>query len=121
MDDTAREMKHADLLYDYIKFHLSLYLATPAALAIVANALELAKWPEFLWGLTGLFVACVIAAVSASWMLASAINVDWPTSAAWQAFGRKAQAGWRRFIHHYLYWAGLASGVGGLILAACRH
>ena len=36
MDDEQLKVKHSDVTYDYIKFHLGLYIATPPVIAIVA-------------------------------------------------------------------------------------
>jgi hypothetical protein len=39
------------LVYDYIKFHVGLYLATPAVLAVIADGLGVKKSPYFVAGL----------------------------------------------------------------------
>ena len=114
MDETATKLKHADLLYDYIKFHLGLYIATPPVLAIVATALGVATSPSFQHGMIGLVVIYFIAGVHASWTVASRINSRWKTSAMWLEFGSAAHSLPRRILHHYLYWAGLLLGLLGI-------
>jgi type III secretory pathway component EscR len=117
MSPNERELKHSDLLYDYIKFHLNLYIATPTVLAIIAAALGIAAHPDFQRGLACLIVVYFVAGIHASWTIASHINVDWNDDQKWASFGNKASSGWRRFVHHYLYWAGLAVAMGGMVSA----
>ncbi len=114
MDETARRLKHADLLYDYIKFHLGLYIATPPVLAIVAGALGVATKTSFQHGMMTLVAIYFVAGVNASWTVASRINTIWQDSELWLSFGELAQAPGRRFIHHYLYWLGLVAGLLGM-------
>jgi hypothetical protein len=117
MDENERNLKHSDLLYDYIKFHLGLYIATPAVLAIVANALGIAIDPYFQKGMIGLIAVYFLAGVHASWTIGTRINVNWETDQNWAEFGKKAGSRVRRFMHHYLYWIGLILGLGGIVSA----
>jgi hypothetical protein len=117
MDEDERNLKHSDLLYDYIKFHFGLYVATPAVLVIVATALGIEKNPYFQKGMIGLIAVFFLAGVHASWTIATYINVNWKTDQNWAEFGKKAGSCARRFMHHYLYWIGLIFGLGGIVCA----
>ena len=100
-----------------IKFHLGLYIVTPPVLAIVATALGVTTNPHFQNGMMGLIAVYFLAAVHASWTVASHINVNWQTDSTWADFGKKAGSGVRRFMHHYLYWFGLVLGLRGIVVA----
>jgi hypothetical protein len=102
------------LLYDYIKYHLGLYIATPPVLAVVARALNVTDTPSFQHGMVGLVVIYFIAGIHASWTVASRINSKWENADVWLSFGSAAHSGLRRFIHHYLYWLGLGLGLLGM-------
>ena len=114
MNDNERALRHSDLLYDYIKFHLGLYLATPPLLAIVATALGVETNTAFQKGMVALVVMYFVAGAQASWTIAKHINTDWAGDSTWIAFGEKAKSRVRRCIHHYLYWLGLIFGLGGM-------
>ena len=118
MDPVTLKLKHSDLLYDYIKFHLNLYIATPPVLAIVALALGVTAHRYFQGAMVCLVAVYFIAGVSAALTLADHINVDWSDEKKWAELGMKASAPLRRFLHHYLYWAGLSVALGGM-LEAC--
>ena len=107
MDDEQLKVKHSDVTYDYIKFHLGLYIATPPVIAIVATALGVQTTPAFQRGMIGLVIVFFIAGVCASWFIASHINRQWDTSQQWIALGERADDLLRRALHHYLYWIGL--------------
>ena len=110
MNNHERALKHSDLLYDYIKFHLGLYIATPPVLAIVALALEVQSHPTFQKGMIGLLLAYFVAGTHASWTIARHINTNWEADSNWIEFGKKAESRVRRSIHHHLYWLGLIVG-----------
>ena len=112
MNDNERAVKHSDLLYDYIKFHLGLYIATPPVLAIVATALGVGENTNFRNGMFVLMAVYFFAGLHASWTIASHINVQWDSDSNWTDFGKEAKSGVRRLIHHYLYWVGLLFGLG---------
>jgi hypothetical protein len=114
MDESAHKLKHADLLYDYIKFHLGLYIATPPLLAVVASGLGVADKASFRHGMLCLVAICFIAGVHASWTVASRINTKWESADLWLNFGNSAGSWPRRLVHHYLYWLGLLLGLLGM-------
>ena len=117
MDEQALNLKHSDLLYDYIKFHLGLYIATPPVLAIVATALGVSASPYFRRGMIGLIAVYFVAGVHASLTIANHINVSWKDDHYWSQFAKTADSPLRRFMHHYLYWIGLILGLGGIACA----
>jgi hypothetical protein len=55
LTDTERREQFR-LIYDYIKFHIGLYLSTPAVMALLADAFGVKKCPSFKYGLTGMIV-----------------------------------------------------------------
>ena len=116
MEDNDK-FKQSDLLYDYIKFHLGLYISTPPVLAILATALNVTNELVFQYSMVGLIIIFFIAGVHASWFIADHINIKWNDSSKWLKFGCSASSFKRRIIHHYFYWAGLIIGLGGLIYA----
>jgi hypothetical protein len=120
MTPNERDLKHSDVLYDYIKFHLGLYIATPPVLAIVATALGVANTAVFQKGMIALAAIYFLAGVHASWTIATYVNVGWETDQNWSDFGRQAGSSLRRLIHHYLYWIGLIFGLGSLFWAWLR-
>jgi hypothetical protein len=113
VDETTWKLKHADLLYDYIKFHLGLYLATPGVLAVVAHQLGVENQDSFRHGMLCLVAIFFVAGISASWTVASRINTKWENADVWLNFGNVAGSWRRRLIHHYLYWLGLSLGLAG--------
>lgn len=117
MDQNAVELKHSDLLYDYIKFHLGLYLATPTVLAIIATTLDVTRKPYFQAGMIGLIAIYFLAGVYASWTIAKHVNVNWESDQTWRQFGKTAGLLSRRVVHHHLYWFGLICGLGGILVA----
>ena len=114
MNKRERKLKHSDLLYDYIKFHLGLYLATPPAISIVSVALKLDQDPLFQSGMIGMIAIYFIVGSHASWFIAKHINTIWLNDGLWEEFGESASCFIRRSIHHYSYWAGLALVLLGL-------
>jgi hypothetical protein len=110
--------KHSELLYDYIKFHLGLYIATPPVIAILAEAMDVKPTVSFQIGMTGMILAYLLAGAHASWFVAKHINRKWKTENDWISLANAAPTCWRRFVHHYLYWLGLAFGLAGMV---CGH
>ena len=116
MNDDHR-LLHSQLLYDYIKFHLGLYLATPPVLAIVATALGVDESPIFRWSMALLVGIYFLAGVSASRLVAAQINVKWSDDCKWRSFGEHAHRVPRRVIQHYFYWIGLIAALLGMAAA----
>jgi hypothetical protein len=110
-------LAQSDKLYDYIKFHLTMYLATPTALGIIGSALQIDKDSHFRVGLLGMIGANVIAGVSASWFLADHLFARWADMSRWYTLGEKGDDLLRKCLHHYLYWIGLGWAIVWMCLA----
>lgn len=111
------KIKQSDLLYDYIKFHIALYLATPAGLALVGGALDL---EDKFWYKVGLAVALLcnlIAGGFACCFISKHLFEKWYNFSKWKELGEQGASFWRKALHHWLYWVGLFSGLAGIILA----
>lgn len=118
----AGELENADrreqlkLVYDYIKFHIGLYLATPAALALIADGMQVKQSKWFASGLGLQVVVYFFAGVSAGRFMSKQVNDPWQLSYLIN-FERAAFTKRRRFMHHSMYWLGLVCGLIGLIVA----
>ena len=114
IDDDAVRRDQFRLIYDYIKFHITLYLSTPAIIGFLGTTLGATGTP-FKIGLTVMISLYLIAGVHAAWFMGTHINRAWTkehlTTFADDAFSQK-----RRILHHWLYWLGLASALLGLLL-----
>lgn len=107
------------LVYDYIKFHIGLYIGTPAALSIIADALRVKDSGYFIAGLAVAVIIYIIAGVHAGLFMSNQINDPWQ-SGYLEEFEDAAFSGRRRFMHHSLYWFGLAALLVGLIVGAVK-
>jgi hypothetical protein len=107
------------LVYDYIKFHIGLYLASPAAIALMADAFGVKTHQAFRIGLSTMVIIYLVAGIHAGLFMACHVNDPWQDNYLQKIeegiFSRR-----RRFMHHSLYWFGLAAGLLGLIVAASR-
>jgi len=104
------------LVYDYIKFHIQLYLATPAALALIADGFKAKQEPLFGMGLTLMILIYLAAGIHAGMFMSRHVN-DPRQETYLDSFERDAFSAKRRFMHHSLYWIGLAVGLLFLVLA----
>jgi hypothetical protein len=109
-------LEHFKLMWDYIKFHLTLYLATPTAFAFVANAFKVAETRAFFWSWCLMTACCFFSGVHASLFMANRINRRWDENYRfdWEDDATKCS---RRLIQHYLYWLALVIGFVGLGIA----
>ena len=94
------------LVYDYIKFHLGLYLATPPVFVIVAEAFEVKTTPLFQIGLVGMIVIFALSGAHAGLFMGKFVNTRWNAQTQ-DEFDRVAYTPGRRNWHHTLYWVGL--------------
>ena len=113
---TGIELEHFKLLWDYIKFHLGLYLATPAAFAFVATAFNVATSRVFFWTWCAMTFCCFVSGVGASWFMANRVNRRWNDKYDFD-WEKDAASGFRRLVQHHLYWFALAVGFIGLAIA----
>jgi hypothetical protein len=65
------------LVYDYIKFHLGLYLATPPVFAVVAEGFNVNGKNSFLIGLGAMIVTYIISGADAANFMGRHINTPW--------------------------------------------
>src|SRR5829696_3831864 len=107
------------LVYDYIKFHIQLYLVTPAALVLVADGLQVKQDRIFTFGLIGMILVYLAAGIHAGLFMGRHVN-DPRQDGFLRLFEQDAFSRGRRFMHHSLYWLGLAIGGGCLALSAAR-
>jgi len=116
---TGIELEHFKLLWDYIKFHLGLYLATPAAFVFVATAFKVETSPAFFWTWCAMTLCCFVSGVAASWFMGNRVNRSWDDKYEFD-WERDATSLLRRSVQHYLYWFALAIGFIGLGIAVWR-
>jgi hypothetical protein len=116
VDDAVRR-EQLKLVYDYIKFHIALYLATPTALALIADTLELKHCRIFSFFLILTVVIFLYAGSSAAWFMGTYIMRPWQSDYL-EKFEKAAFSNDRFLKHHFLYWIGLTVGVLGIVLAA---
>ena len=107
------------LVYDYIKFHIGLYLATPAALAVIADGFDVKRSMFFVAGLIAAIVIYLAAGIHAGLFMSHQVNDPWQADYLLK-FESEAFAPSRRFMHHSLYWFGLALGLLGLAIAVLK-
>jgi hypothetical protein len=112
-DMEDHELKQSDQLYDYIKFHIGLYLATPAGVALVGQALNIQCRLPYQFGLAVMILAYLIAGAFASAFVANYLFKRWESLERWRKLGREGDTLSRKFLHHYLCWFGLLFAVLG--------
>lgn len=104
------------LIYDYIKFHIALYLATPPVFMVLAEGLQVKTLLPFKMGMVAMVIIYVLAGMHAGWFMGNHVNRQWADDYL-REFQDEAFSPIRRFMHHWMYWAGLLVGAGGLSLA----
>ena len=114
--DDATRLEQLKLIYDYVKFHIGLYLATPPVLVIVGEGLGIKESPPFRWGLIAMIGIYLISGISAGWFMGTHINKKW-TAGYLSSFNDKAYRLRRRILHHWFYWLGLIAGLAGTLVA----
>jgi hypothetical protein len=112
-DNALEQMK---LVYDYIKFHIGLYLATPPVFVIVADSFGVSKFLLFQAGLVLMILIYGVSGAHAGLFMGRHINTKW-TADAISAFDAEAYTNRRRNLHHTCYWVGLVFGLLFLIAA----
>jgi hypothetical protein len=115
----AERLEQFKLIYDYIKFHMGLYLATPPIIAILAEAFEVKSSDWFKGGIGVMITLYLAAGIHAGTFMGSCINEPW-NEAFLNKVERAAFSQTRKLMHHTLYWIGLAFGLGGLFLAIVK-
>jgi pimeloyl-ACP methyl ester carboxylesterase len=102
------------LIYDYIKFHIALYLATPPVVALFAQ--DRHSHNAFIAGMVMMVALYIIAGIHAAWFMGTHVNMRWSGDFL-DEFERAAFSPKRRFMHHWIYWAGLIAGLSGVVVA----
>lgn len=115
VDESARR-DQLKLIYDYIKFHIGLYLSTPAVLALIADGLGVKQTLPFTAGIVAAMLFYLPAGIHAALFMARHVNDPWQDGYL-GAFENKAFLPTRRRMHHTLYWLGLTAGLVGLAVA----
>jgi hypothetical protein len=114
--EASDKREQLKLIYDYIKFHMGLYLSTPPLFALFANALSMQTSKCFLVGLLVMICIYVYAAADAGLFIGRHVNNQWQDNYLDQ-FALEAFSPKRRFRHHTLYWIAIGFGLVGLTLA----
>jgi len=113
MTDRLEQLR---MIYDYIKFHIGLYVGTPPVLIILAQSLGVEKDRLFVYGMVDMVLLYLFAGGHAAWFMGTHINRRW-SSDYLDEFEEAAFKPMRAFWHHWMYWAGLIVGLLGLALA----
>jgi len=114
--DDATRRDQFKLIYDYIKFHIGLYLATPAVIGLLGNSFDVVRKPGFQYGLAVMMGLYFIAGAHAGWFMGEHVNTAWGKDFL-SRFEKAAFSRSRRRLHHGLYWLGLMAGLAGLVSA----
>jgi hypothetical protein len=112
------KLEQYKLIFDYIKFHIGLYIATPPVFGVVAEAFgrEVKESLWFQWGLGLMILTYICSGIRAGWFMGKYINVEWTGDTA-ANLHKEIFSRWRSFWHHWLYWVGLFFGFAGLGLS----
>jgi hypothetical protein len=94
--DPFEQMK---LVYDYIKFHTGLYLATPPVFVIIAESFEVKTRILFQVGLVLMIIIYGISGAHAGFFMGRFINTKWDEKTL-SNFGANAYSNTRRNMHH---------------------
>lgn len=111
------QRQQRELVYDYIKFHIGLYLATPPIIALLAQGLGVEPTdPNFVSGMILMLLLYFVAGAHAGWFMGETINMRWESDNL-EEFNDRAFDPIRRFVHHWMYWAGVGVGLSGILFA----
>jgi hypothetical protein len=112
----AAKFEQFKLIYDYIKFHIGLYLATPPIFSIVAESFSVKDRPGFQVGLAAMIVVYLISGIHAGLFMGRYVNAPWTHEFLTQV-KEELYSDFRRNMHHTLYWIGLGCGFLGLMVS----
>ena len=116
----ADRLEQFKLVYDYIKFHIGLYLATPPIFAVIAESFSVKDYRMFQLGLFLMIGVYLISGISAGLFMGRYVNSPWQERFL-SNLEKNTFAPSRRLMHHTLYWVGLALGLGGLTAALVEN
>jgi hypothetical protein len=96
----ARRLDQFKIIYDYVKFHIGLYLSTPAVMALVGNALSISNHRAFKSSLLISILVFLVSGLHAGWFMGRYINSpgtpDFPSGHMWDYLFTFR----RRLFHH---------------------
>jgi hypothetical protein len=115
------QLDQLKLLYDYIKFHIGLYVVTPPIVTKMAESLSVLSngWTQL--GLLFLLLTCVGSGALGGWFMTEFVNVDWSDAGRTELIKKLAFARWRRWGTHLPYYVGLAVSAIGILFAHYRQ
>ena len=116
MDDETRRLEQFKLVYDYIKFHMGLYLGTPAVVLIVAQGFGVTESGFVRASVLLMIGLYIVSGAHAGIFMGRHINTEWTSTAFSDGFGEAYTRG-RRHWHHTMYWVGLSVGLLGILFA----
>jgi hypothetical protein len=112
---THDELEQLRQVCEYVKFHIGLYLATPSVIVLLADGLEVSKSSQWFGRSIGAMILIyIVSGISAGWFMGTYINQPLDDEMR-RKFYNEAYSTSRRIFHHWLYWLGLAIGIGGLL------
>lgn len=111
MTDTS--LRQLELVYDYIKFHIGLYLATPPVIGLLADTLKMNPSAHYNLCFGLMVLIFLFSGAHAGLFMGRYLLKPWDEEVL-RRFKVAAFARSRRVIHHSLYWAGLLCGLVGL-------
>jgi len=104
------------LVYDYMRLHLQLYVATPPVFALLAKNLDVAS-TGVAWATGTMSGFYIIAGGDAAWRIGKCINEPWRGRAYLDVLQHHAFSRRRKFLNHTFYWLGLiAAGVVAYVM-----
>lgn len=113
-------LKQFELVYDYIKFHMGLYLGTPPVIAILGESFDVQGSFWFRLGLGSMIAIYLVSGVSAALFMSKHINHQWKDDFL-KKFENTAFEPKRRLMHHGLYWTGLFISLIGFLIAVFKR
>jgi flagellar biosynthesis protein FliP len=84
---------------------------------LLAEGLAVEKTdPHFAWGIALMLFLYIVAGTHAGWFMGATINTRWESDSL-EEFNERAFDPIRRFMHHWMYWAGVVVGLFGIFFA----
>lgn len=104
------------LVYDYIKFHIGLYLSTPAVIGIIGKALNVDNEPIFRLGMLAMIAIFLVVGIHAAGFVGRHVLERWDHGSL-ARFDAEAYTKKRIALHHVMYFVGLFTGVIGVAVS----
>ena len=100
------KLEQIRIVYDYIKFHIGLYLATPPVLWMVADAVGVEGNKLFFWAFMIMIVLFIVSGSHVSFFMTRNVLREWEEGYL-EKLGGQFFSKRRLFIQHGLYWIGI--------------